>query len=236
MSLTAAITEATGSYQEVLATVRARTVSTLASMKGARLEGVLIGAGLLPLIKRVAKTDTDPDVLFHGICQGLTDRVLPEGEIDFSDPENIALIDMFLANETVSAILAAGPYVTGENLKAVILAKASQATPEFPNVTLRDVIAVKTPELAMQQESLPVTIKGISQVLKLTTAAAMPETTRLSAQISHDGIVWQPVQTSGLESVSGAGLYVFRVLPGPVFITESQIRVVSDYSVGLSLV
>lgn len=38
-----------------------------------------------------------------------------------------------------------------------------------------------------------------------------------------------------LDLTAGAGLYVFRVLPGPVFITESQVRVVSPYSVGLVL-
>lgn len=236
MSLTAAITEATGSYQEVLAAVRARTIPTYINMMGARLQGILIGAGLMPLVQDTANNSAETDVIFRGICQGLVARFGPDGQIDFGDADNLLLLDTFLTNATVTAIVGAGPYVNGANLKAAILAKASQATPEFPSVTLRDVIAVKTPELALQQESNPVTIKGISQVLKLTTSAAMPETVRLSAQISHDGIVWQSVSTSGLEQVLGAGLYVFRVLPGPVFITESQIRVVSPYSVGLVLV
>lgn len=229
------IAAATGTHQEILAEVRARTVTVTGRIPGAELGGVLLsfGVGLVSFITDKASA-TGTTSLIRDICVGLTDRFKPDGEVDFSDANNVALIDAFLADAEVTALLAAAS-IPAEYVKAAILAKASTTVSEFPSVTLKQVIEIVEPELATEQTSNTVTIKGISQVLKLTTAAAMPETTRLTAQISHDGIVWQTIQTSGLESVSGAGLYVFRVLPGPVFITDSQVRVVSPYSVGLTL-
>jgi hypothetical protein len=234
MTLTEAITEATGTAAERLAQVRARTVSTVGRIPGAELGGVLLGfgVGLVSFITdKAAATGTSS--VIRDICIGLTDRFKPDGEVDFSVGTNVALIDAFLADPEVAALLDGIP---ASYVKAAILDKASATVPEFPSVTLHDVIAITDPVLATQETSNEVQIIGISQVLRLTTAAAMPEPVTLKAEISHDGIVWQPIQTAGMTSVSGAGLYVFRVLPGPVFIMDSKIRVVSPYSVGMTLV
>lgn len=235
MSLETVINSLGGTNQEVLAQVQARTISVPKVVWGADVQTVLAGAGIVGFLKETAEA-TGTYSAFRDLCIQLMDRFGAGGEIDFRNTAVAAGIDMAFQHPTIVSLVEASPlYGSVEAIKAAITAVGTEQVPEFPSVTLRDIIAVKAPALATQETSNTVAIKGISQVLKLTTSTAMPETTRLTAQISHDGIVWQSVQTSGLEQVSGAGLYVFRVLPGPVFITESQIRVVSPYSVGLTL-
>lgn len=233
MSLDSIVSGLVGTNQEIFEQVKARTVTKVGRLSGAELGGVLLsfGVGLVSFVTDKASS-TGVYSLIRDICVGLTDRFKPDGEVDFADPANVLFIDAFLADPEVNTLLSAIP---PQLVKDSILSKASVSVPEFPGVTLHDIIVVTDPALATQETSEAVTIKGISQVLKLTTANAMPETAKLTAQISHDGVVWQPVATSGLEQVSGAGLYVFRVLPGPVFIADSQIQVVSPYSVGLTL-
>jgi hypothetical protein len=233
MTLTAAITEATGTAQERLAQVRARTVSTVGRIPGAELGGVLLsfGVGLVSFITdKAAATGTSS--IIRDICIGLCDRFKPDGEVDFSVGTNVALIDAFLADAEVAALLDGIP---AAYVKAAILDKASATVPEFPSVTLRDVLAVTDPDLVATEYSNSVQIIGISQKLKLTTAASMPEPVSLRAEVSTDGIVWIPIATSMLEYVAGATVYPFRVTAGPMFIEESRIRVVSPYTVGLSL-
>lgn len=235
MTLQAAITEATGSHTEVLAAVKARTITKVGALTGAQLQQLMIPARLVALVKDTA-ADTANQTVFRDICDSVKDRIASGAGIDLADQSNSNFLSAFFANSEVQDRIAASTtYGTVQAFQGAMINAASAQVQEFPSVALHDVIAVKEPALAVQQESAPVTVKGISQVLRLTTAAALPETTQLKAEISHDGVVWQPVQTSGLESVAGAGLYVFRVMPGPVFITESQIRVVSPYSVGLTL-
>jgi len=235
VSLQTVVNSLSGTNQEILAQVQARTISVPKVVWGADVQTVLAGAGIVGFLKETAEA-TGTYSAFRDLCIQLMDRFGAGGEIDFRNPAVAAGIDMAFQHPTIVSLVEASPlYGTVENIKAAITAVGTEQVAEFPGVTLHDVIAVKTPVLVLQEASLPVTIDGISQKLKLTTTAEMPETVSLTAQISHDGIVWQTIQTSGLESVSGAGLYVFRVLPGPVFITESQIRVVSPYSVGLTL-
>lgn len=235
MSLADVVSGMTGTHEEVYQAVRALQVSVPGLATGAQLQQLMIPARLVTLIKDRAAAVDDTSIM-RDICDAVKDRLVHNSGIDFGDAQNQGLFSQFLADPEVQArISASTTYGTVQAFQAAVIDAASTMQPQFPDVTLRQVIEVRDPALAATETSNAVAIKGISQVLKLTTAAAMPETTRLSAQISHDGIVWQPLQTSGLESVSGAGLYVFRVLPGPVFITESQVRVVSPYSVGLVL-
>lgn len=236
MSLNTAIEAETGAYAEILAAVRTRTVTTLGDLAPGTAQMLLVSALILPTIAKVAKLDDHVNPLYHGACQALMSRINGNVIVDMTMAGIETMFDLILADAEIAGLLAASAFVNASTFKATVMQAATTAVPEFPAVTLHDVIAVKNPALALQEASLPVTIRGISQVLKITTATAMPETVKLTAQISHDGIVWQPVSASGLEQVSGAGLYVFRVLPGPVFITESQVRVVSPYSVGLALV
>lgn len=237
MSLQSVVQSMQGTHSEVLEQVQARTVTVVGTLEAGVAQMLLVRALIMPTINRVASLATHANPLFHGACQALAGRINGNVFIDLAMPGVETMLDLILADSEIESLLGleGNEFGSAASFKAAVLAAASTTQSEFPSVTLRDVIAVKDPALATQQESNPVTIKGISQVLKLTTQSAMPETVRLTAQISHDGAVWQSVQTSGLESISGAGLYVFRVLPGPVFIAGSQIRVVSPYSVGISI-
>lgn len=233
MSLETVVNSLSGTNQEILAAVQARTVEQVGRIPGAELGGVLLsfGVGLVSFVTDKASA-TGTYSLIRDICVGLTDRFKPDGEVDFADPANVMLIDAFLADPEVSALLAVIP---PQAVKDAILAKASTSVPEFPGVTLKDVIAITDPALAVQEITAPVAFEGISQVLTLTTAAAMPEVVQGYAEISHDSVVWQRVATVGLSNISAAGQYVFRVNPGPLVKSGAQIRVVVPYSVGISI-
>lgn len=234
MSLTTVIADLSGTNQEIFELVKARTVTALGRIPGAELSGVLLsfGVGLVSFVTDKASA-TGTYSLIRDICVGLTDRFKPDGEVDFSDASNVALIDAFLANAEVAALLGQIP---AQAVKDAILAKASAAVAEFPGVTLHDVIAVTDPALATQEITTPVAFTGISQILTLTTSAAMPESVNAYAEISHDGQVWQRVATVGLSNILAAGQYVFRVNPGPLVKTGAQIRVVLPYTVGAVIV
>ena len=234
MSLETVISGLTGTNQEILAQVKARTVSQPKTVWGADVQTILAGAGIVGFLKETAET-TGTYSAFRDLCIQLMDRFGAGGEIDFRNPAVTMGIDAAFQHPQIVALVEASPYQTVENIKAAILSVGSEQVAEFPGVTLRDVIQITNPALAASETSNAVDIKGISQILKLTVASDMPETVALSAQVSHDGIVWQPIATSGIESVSGAGLYVFRAMPGPVFITGSKVRVISGYTVGLTL-
>lgn len=55
---------------------------------------------------------------------------------------------------------------------------------------------------------------GVSDILTLTVGSDLPEMINAFAEISHDGKVWQRVQTTGLNRIFEAGQYVFRVNHG----------------------
>lgn len=235
MTLATAIAAESGTSAEIYDILKARTVPVLGVLPGAKLQAVLIGAGLMPHVQDTAGNQAFADPVFRGLCIGLIQRFGPDGEIDFADAENVALIDVFVADAGVTAIVEAGPYVSTANLKAAILAKATTQQPEYPGLTLRQVIEINDPALAAQEISNAIAIQGISQQITLTTAAAMPETVSLTAEVTHDDIIWVPISVDGIGVVSGAGVYSLRALPGPLFKATSKIRVVSPYTVGLAL-
>lgn len=131
MSLSAVATELSGSHQEVFDQVKARTVSQTGKIMGADLQGLMIGAGLMPLIKDTANDNTEQDVVFRGICIGLLDRFGPDGEIDFSRADTQQLLDAFLGNSTVAAILAAGPYGDALTFRSAVIANARSESKEI---------------------------------------------------------------------------------------------------------
>ena len=234
MSLQSVVQSMQGTHSEVLEQVQARTVTVTGTIPGAQLGAVLLGlgVGLVGFITdKAAATGTSS--LIRDICIELTDRFKPDGEVDFSDSANVALIDAFLADAEVAALLGQIPAAA---VKDAILARASTTQTEFPGVTLRDIITIREPALAQSQTTTPIEFSGISQILTLTTSAAMPEVVNAYAEISHDGQVWQRVATVGLSGISAAGQYVFRVNPGPLVKTGAQIRVVLPYTVGAVVV
>lgn len=243
MSLTDAINAETGSYSEVLAAVRARTVTAPGKLSGAELGGILLEFGLIPLIRRQVKsaeTDANDHSAFSAICIGLEDRFKPNGEIDFSNPAFVGLIDKFLGLEgnpaTPASVLlgAMETPIPPQMVKDAILAKATTSVPEFPNVQMFDVVAVKAPALAVEEVSAPFVLPEFTRKFTVTTAQAMPEPTPCRVEISYDGTAWQQVATQGLSRVSAAGTYRPTINHGPD-LEGASVRVVSPYSVGLVL-
>lgn len=235
MTLNTVIESETGTYAEILSAVRGRTVSAVGEIPVGFAQTLLVQAFILPTITKIAKLDDHINPVFQGACQALMARINGNQAIDLALPGVEEMFDLILEDTEVAAKLSASEFANASTFKAAVIQSATVINPEFPGVTLHDVITVKTPALAAAEYSNAVTIKGISQVLKLTTFAAMPEPVACRAEVSTDGIVWTPIVTAMLDHVAGATTYPFRVLPGPVFIAESQIRVVSPYSVGLVL-
>lgn len=231
MSLETVISGLTGTNQEILAQVKARTVSQPKTVWGADVQTILAGAGIVGFLKETAET-TGTYSAFRDLCIQLMDRFGAGGEIDFRNPAVAAGIDMAFQHPTIVSLVEASAYGTVENMKTAIAAVGTEQVAEFPGVTLRDVIAITDPALAAQETSNAVGFSGISQVLTLTTATPAPESINGYAEISHDGVVWQRVATTGLTGISVAGQYKFRVNPGPLVSTGAQIRVILPYSIG----
>ncbi len=234
MSLETVISGLTGTNQEILAQVKARTVSQPKTVWGADVQTILAGAGIVGFLKETAET-TGTYSAFRDLCIQLMDRFGAGGEIDFRNPAVTMGIDAAFQHPQIVALVEASPYQTVENIKAAILSVGSEQVAEFPGVTLRDVIQITNPALAASEASNAIAFSGISQILTLTTSATMPEQVSGYAEISHDGQVWQRTSTTGLNSIYGAGQYVFRVNPGPLVKAGAQIRVVVPYTVGISL-
>ena len=238
MTLATAIAAESGTSAEIYDILKARTVPVLGVLPGANLQAVLIGAGLMPYVHDTAGNQAFADPVFRGICIGLVQRFGPDGEIDFTDAENVALIDVFIADSGVTAIVEAGPYVSTSNLKAAILAKATTQQLEYPGLTLRQVIEINEPALAAQEISNAIAIQGISQQITLTTAADMPEPTSVEIQVSHnpdaESPLWHRIAVD-IPVIEKAGPYSLRALPGPLFKPASVIRAISPYTVGITL-
>lgn len=238
MTLATAIAAESGTSAEIYDILKARTVPILGVLPGAKLQAVLIGAGLMPYVQDTAGNQAFADPVFRGLCIGLIQRFGPDGEIDFTDSDNLALIDVFAADAGVTAIVEAGPYASTANLKAAILAKATTQQLEFPGLTLRQVIEINDPALAAQEISNSIAIQGISQQITLTTASDMPDPTSVEIQVSHnpDAVspLWHRIAVD-MPVIDKAGPYSLRALPGPLFKSTSVIRAVSPYTVGITL-
>jgi hypothetical protein len=238
MSLETAVAELTGTHAEVLAQVKARMTTGVGRLPGAELGGVLLGfgVGLISFITdKAAATGTSS--LIRDICIGMTDRFKPDGEIDFSSPANVALIDAFLADAEVAALLATGS-IPAQYVKDAILAKASVAEPEFPNVTLRDIVLIREPLLLVTHITAPQVLVFQPQTFGLVVHADLPCPINLRAEVcyNNDGI-WHPVQSFGLDAIQLAGPYHFRVSLPASELEENTVyvRVVSDFEIDMSL-
>lgn len=236
MSLETVVSELTGTHAEVLAQVKARMTTQVGRLAGAELGGVLLGfgVGLISFVTdKAAATGTSS--LIRDICIGMTDRFKPDGEIDFSNPANEALIDAFLADSEVAALLATGSIPAGY-VKDAILAKASTAQLEFPNVTLRDIIAIREPTLAQTTQSPYRRVYGLADTFELSIEA-LPEPCTLTAELSMDLQVWRPVAVVGLENISAEAVYPFSLSlsPVPPLNGTPYIRVICPYNVVMGL-
>jgi len=187
MSLVDAISEypVDWSHNEVLSALRERTVTIYGVLAGARLQGILVGLRLMPLISVTAaapEAETLDEKLFQGICIGLISRFEPDGEIDFSDTDNLDLLDGFLTNSNVLTRLAVLG-MSAIDVKALILSKSVKTDLEFPNVTLKEVIAVREPTLIVETVSFPIVSNGVRTFA--VTIGDLPEPVTPIVEVRH---------------------------------------------------
>lgn len=232
MSLSEVVNTLEGTHEEVLALVKARTITGQSKIWGADVQKVLASAGLLGLVHDTINT-TGVYSGFRDACIAMSDRFGAGGEINFNDGFTELLMDEFLGNQSVIDIVAASPYVTTQNLRDAVLAQAVIQMPEFPGVTLRDVIAIREPGLVVETVVGPVGIYSPMQAFKLTIQDALPSVEALTVQITYDSIHWRTVGAEGLESVQADGSYPFwlRLSPVPNIYHTAQLRVLLPYAI-----
>lgn len=222
MSLETAINEypAGWSHAEVLDALRARTVSTVGILAGAELQGLLIGAGIMPYVHDTANDTSFSDPVFRGICIGLVSRFNPD----------LTLLDTFLAESTVASALNGGPYGSVAAFRAAVLSKAEKPEPEFPTVSMRDVVSIREPALATETTSLPITIQGESGVdqefrVRFTEP---PEPITPIVQFQHtlgaEITPWRGSAIAGFTNISEGGDYRLKV-PGELIGVDTKVRV-----------
>jgi hypothetical protein len=143
MDLVTAIAEleAGQSDEVMLAQLQERTVDTVGSLSGGKLAGLLAKFGLLAFIQDQINATGDYSVI-RNICIAISQRLLPEGEVQLNDIDNLMLLDMFLADATVYTIISATGQ-TNEAIKNVVLAAATVTEPEFPGIRMVDLVKIR---------------------------------------------------------------------------------------------
>lgn len=220
------------SHEAALASIKSLTVSSPKTVWGANVQTVLSKCGIVGFLQDTAGASGQYSQL-RDLCILLLNRFMAGGEIDFSDPAVSYGITAITQHPTVEGLIQASEFGDVSTFVAVVEAIGQQQVPMFPEVTLRDVIAIREPALVAGVQSTPVHIDGISQKLSLTTSQALPEVVRATVEISDDGVVWQRVSVNGLDQVKDAGRYGFRVNPGPLFSATSVLRVTLPYTTGV---
>lgn len=246
MSLDSVVQELSGTHAEVLVQVKARTTTQVGRLAGAELGGVLLGfgVGLISFITDKASA-TGTSTLIRDICIGMTDRFKPDGEIDFSNPSNVALIDAFLADSEVAALLASPTLldppqsaIPASYVKDAILAKASTPQPEFPDVTLADIIAIRDPGSYQPAYTDERYLAYAAMHFELLVLEDLAYPVDLRTEVKYDSGNWEPIKNSGmLNAVQYAGPYIFKVIIDPADLVNHNvyIRVVSDFAISMSL-
>ena len=238
MTLETVVAGLTGTHAEVLEQVKARMTTGVGRLPGAELGGVLLGfgVGLISFITDKASA-TGTSSLIRDICIGMTDRFKPDGEIDFSSPANVALIDAFLADAEVAALLATGS-IPAQYVKDAILAKASVAMSEFPGVTLADIIAIRDPSAYQPTYTDERYLAYAAMHFELLLLEDLAYPVDLRTEVKYDSGSWEPIKNSGmLNGVQYAGPYIFKLIVDPADLVEHNvyIRVVSDFAISMSL-
>lgn len=242
MSLAAAIAEIEVaqpglSHEAMLAALKERTITQYGMASGAEISGVLLQFGLLSLIQDQINA-TGEHTPLRNMSIALKDRFLPDGQVDLANPGNEAVLDAFLADATVAAIIGAQG-VDPALIKAAIMQLGASIVAEFPDVTLRSVILIREPALMTTVYSNAVSItnqRNRNQQLKVTLSEALPEAASLVFELNIDGGGWERKSSiSGLSNVKAAKAYFAR-LPGEFIVTNDvQIRVVCPFNVALIL-
>lgn len=244
MSLETAIAEYPGTWThaEVLDALRQRTVDQTGRLPGAELGAILLsfGIGLVGFVKdKAASTGTNS--LIRDICIGLEDRFKPDGEVDFSDAANVALIDAFLGDPEVAALLQTpDPDIPAQTVKDAILAKATTSVLEFPSVSMRDVVAIREPALTATAYSNEVPITGAanrSQEFRVRISEP-PEPITPVIEIKHtigaEITEWRGSAIAGFGNLALGGDYRLTV-PGNLISENTTVRVRVPYNLTVTI-
>ena len=218
---------------EALAHIRDKTVVVDGMASGADVSGVLLSAGLLSLIRdQVNLADTHTKL--RNICIALADRFLPDGQIDLSIPGNVSVIDEFLADTTVAGILSVQSLVATD-LKAAVMLLGQSPKAEFPNTTIRDVIAIRDPGDVIASESNIEGGKGKNRFhdLKLVVTGDVPTEVHVNIMVRHDSDDdWQRID--GFPAIKKSCTR-YRRIPGEFIKAATEIQCQCDYSLNMSL-
>lgn len=146
MSLKTAIAELESgqSHQEMLTQILARTVTKYGMAAGAEISGVLLSVGLLSLVED-QKNAVGEHTPLRNMCIALEKRFGPDGQVDLSVASNVAVLDEFLADATVAAMLAAQS-INPDVVKAAIMQIGQTVELEFPNIRMVDVVNIRGAE------------------------------------------------------------------------------------------
>lgn len=226
------------SHEAMLIELRARTVTVYGLAYGAELSGVLLQFGLLSLIQDQVSAVGEHTAL-RNMCIALKDRFLPDGQVDMANPSNIMVLNSFLADATVSAVLSAQS-IDPNLVHGAIVQLGASVEPEFSGITLKNVIQIREPDLLQTSYSNAVTLtdqRNRNHQLKVTLTQALPEPVNLVYELNIDGAGWDRRSSiSGLSNVQAAKSYFAR-LPGEFIVTNDvQIRIACPFNKPLTLV
>jgi hypothetical protein len=229
-TLAEAITELESgqTHQEMLVALRARTKVVNGIAQSGYVLAYLASIGKLGAIKAIAADETSP---LRDAAEATMITLQTREGFDFSIPETAGLLNAYVAIGVLT-----------EEQAAVILSMGATAEPEFKDITLRDVIAVREPALFTQTHSNVGAVNGAknrNQLLIVSLGADLPEPVNLQYQVrnkfSGEWSEWEGSSIAGLTNKQSAGIYSAR-LPGEfIKSTEAEIRVVCQYNVPLTL-
>lgn len=129
------------SNEDMLVALKSRTVDKLGLLSGGVLSGLLAANGLLAYVQDTANATGDMSAM-RNICVAIDQRLLPDGEIDFSEAGNQSLLGLFLSDATINGILSAQGK-TATEIQALILSAATTQEPEFPGIRMVDVVRAR---------------------------------------------------------------------------------------------
>lgn len=210
--------------------LRSKSAVTYGSVNSGTLRGYLAANGKLSALIDAAAT---PDHPLRDAAKAVEMTLTPNGEFDFSNSMNIALLDAFVTGGILTA-----------TDKTAILALAEQQTAMFPNVTLKSVVEILAPEL-IEASSAGIQLSGIRCArgqgifASVTLDEAPPGTTSLELHIeqSLDGVTYAIKKYVGSLSVSLAGVHSVNIAPqatGPYnrlsLVSREFVLSISDFS------
>lgn len=230
------------SHAEVLSALQSRTKTAFGMVESGKALAYFVELGKYSALRELALESTHSlnsvtvdlgdgvQRSVKEVAQATLDTVLSREGFDFSLPAVRAVAYVFVASGFWTEEQGAG-----------LAAIGAKVAPEFENITLRDVIAVREPALLTEQYSNIETLNKINRnhLLIVQLSSDLPDSTNLQFQVRHDFgagyTAWRGSSIAGLNNIKAAGTHS-AVLPGEfVQSATTQIRIVCPFNVGVSL-